>query len=101
MSVYGETRKLIVAPVGAAVAGLIMQGISTLNKLARAIEHRRVVSQMLQFDDYLLRDVGLTRADLCDAASEPIWSDPSHVLVSRAVERRAANRLRGRVRDEV
>lgn len=100
MSVYGETRKLIVAPVGAAVAALIMRGISMVNKLARAIEHRRVVRQMLQFDDYLLRDVGLTRSDLCDAASEPIWNDPSHVLVSRAVERRAANRLKARAREQ-
>ncbi len=98
MSVYGETRRLIVAPVGAVVAGLITHGISTVNKLARAVEHRRIVSQMLEFDDYLLRDVGLTRSDLRDAASEPIWSDPSHVLVSRAVERRAANRLKGRPR---
>ena len=47
--------------------------------------------QMLAgFDDRMLADIGLTRGDLRDAVSEPLWRDPTHVLVRRARERRWA-----------
>ena len=39
-------------------------------------------------DERMLRDIGLTRGDLRDAISEPLWRDPTAILVSRAGERR-------------
>ena len=43
---------------------------------------------LAQFDDRMLSDIGLTRSDLRDAYSEPLWRDPTHILASRAHERR-------------
>ena len=47
-------------------------------------------------DDRMLADIGLTRGDLRDAYSEPVWRDPTAILVSRAHERRI-NRRRARL----
>ena len=43
-------------------------------------------------DDRMLADIGLTRGDLRDAYSEPVWRDPTAILVSRAQERRVNRR---------
>jgi hypothetical protein len=43
-------------------------------------------------DDRMLADIGLTRGDLRDAYSEPVWNDPTAILVSRAHERRVNRR---------
>lgn len=95
---YGETRAAIVAPVGSALALVLLKMSNAAVKAARAIEHRRALRQLGQLDDHMLRDIGLTRGDLLDAASEPLWRDSTHVLVTRTVERRAAARLRARER---
>jgi len=55
---------------------------------ARAWKHRRDLQVLATFDDRMLRDIGLTRGDLRDAAAEPVWRDPTAVLVTRARERR-------------
>ena len=38
----------------------------------------------------MLADIGLTRADLRDAFSEPFWEDPTALLRERALERRVS-----------
>jgi hypothetical protein len=40
----------------------------------------------------MLADIGLTRGDVRDAFSEPVWSDPTAILVSRVNERRTSRR---------
>jgi hypothetical protein len=40
----------------------------------------------------MLADIGLTRGDVRDAYSEPVWRDPTAILVSRAHERRIHRR---------
>ncbi len=96
MSVYGETRTTIVAPVGTTLAHFLLQAAGLTMKVARAIERRHALNQLGRLDDHMLRDIGLTRSDVRDAASEPIWRDATHVLVTRSVERRAAAKLRAR-----
>ena len=39
-------------------------------------------------DRHMLADIGITRADLRDAFSEPFWEDPTALLRERAIERR-------------
>ena len=46
-------------------------------------------------DDRMLADIGLTRGDVRDAYSEPVWRDPTAILVSRAHERRINRRRTG------
>lgn len=53
--------------------------LNALNSMIRAwlkeLRNRRELNQLLQKDDRLLRDVGLTRADVEAALSKPISMD--------------------------
>ncbi|OYW60741.1 MAG: hypothetical protein B7X99_17135 [Rhizobiales bacterium 17-65-6] len=93
---YGETRATLVAPLSTPVARMLMQVAGFAVKAARAIENRRALAQLGQLDDHMLRDIGVTRADLNDAASEPMWRDGTQVLILRTTERRAAARMKAR-----
>ncbi len=57
-------------------------------RLARARRHRKQAAIMAQFDRRMLADLGISRADLRDAFSEPFWEDPTALLRERALERR-------------
>jgi len=57
-------------------------------RLARARRHRRQAAALAQFDRRMLADLGISRADLRDAFSEPFWEDPTALLRERALERR-------------
>lgn len=61
-------------------------------RLARAARHRRDLSLLAGLDERGLRDIGLTRGDVNDAISEPVWRDPTVVLRARSEERRQARR---------
>jgi uncharacterized protein YjiS (DUF1127 family) len=68
----------------------------------RAYKHRRDLQLLAGFDDRMLRDIGLTRGDLRDAVAEPLWRDPTNVLVMRAGDRRhGARGMRGAASFEV
>jgi uncharacterized protein YjiS (DUF1127 family) len=60
--------------------------------LVRAHKNRRDLQMLAGFDERMLRDIGLTRGDLRDAINEPLWRDPTNVLVMRVRERRQAIR---------
>ena len=59
-----------------------------LKNLARARRNRRQASQLAALDRHMLADIGITRADVRDAFSEPFWEDPTALLHERAIERR-------------
>ena len=59
------------------------------------IKNRRDAAMLAGLDDRMLADIGLTRGDLRDAYSEPVWRDPTAILVSRAHERRINRRRVG------
>ena len=52
-----------------------------------AIKHHRELAQLADRDDRMLADIGLTRGDLDDASSEPLWVDPTATLNERARHR--------------
>jgi uncharacterized protein YjiS (DUF1127 family) len=54
------------------------------------IRNRRRVRQLGELDDYLLADMGLTRADLREAYSVPIHHDPSLRLAVLVHEHRVS-----------
>ena len=60
--------------------------------LADAWRHRHDAAALASFDDRMLADIGLTRADLNDALAEPLWRDPTNVLARRQSERRRGRR---------
>ena len=59
-----------------------------LKQLVRARRHRREAHMLAGLDRHMLADIGITRADLRDAFSEPFWDDPTALLRERAIERR-------------
>jgi uncharacterized protein YjiS (DUF1127 family) len=61
-------------------------------RLVEAWRHRHDAAALAALDDHMLADIGLTRGDLNDALSEPLWRDPTSVLMRRQDERRWARR---------
>ena len=59
-----------------------------LKGLAQARRHRREAKALAGLDRRMLADIGITRADVCDAFSGPFWEDPTALLRERAIERR-------------
>jgi uncharacterized protein YjiS (DUF1127 family) len=90
-----QTQSLnAVSPFGrlAAVAGNL---VVRARDIAQTFKNRRDAASLAALDDRMLADIGLTRGDLRDAYSEPVWRDPTAILVSRALERRINRRRTG------
>ncbi len=68
-----------------AIGGVVANRVFAV---ARAIKHRHDAQMLAGLDERMLKDIGLTRSDLRDAYAEPLWRDPTSVLVERAGERR-------------
>jgi uncharacterized protein YjiS (DUF1127 family) len=49
-----------------------------------AIRHRHEVKHLAELDDRALKDIGLVRGDVEAALAEPLFRDPSSVLVRSA-----------------
>ncbi|WP_371344872.1 DUF1127 domain-containing protein [Ancylobacter sp. IITR112] len=92
MSFVGEVRRTPFSSFGTAASGLLVAVFMGSIQFIRAVARRRHIAQLGAFDDRMLRDIGLTRGDLLDASSGPLWHDPTALLVVRSVERRAARR---------
>ncbi len=58
----------------------------------RAMRNRRSVAKLLEWDEHMLRDIGITQGDVRSALSSPLAEDPSYRLGVMSVERRAAFR---------
>ncbi len=73
---------------------LAVDGITALLRFAanawRARRNRRAVANLLGFDDHLLADIGVTRADVASSIASSDWGDPSSHLTSLREERRSA-----------
>ena len=68
-----------------------------LKQVARARRNRREANILAGLDRHMLADIGITRADLRDAFSEPFWDDPTALLRERAIERRIGSPRASRV----
>ena len=90
MSFYSDTQT---PSLGAwlvnSVAGSIGNG---LRSLLQTIKNRRDATILAGMDEHMLADIGLTQGDVRDAFSEPVWRDPTAILVSRAHDRRVNRR---------
>src|SRR6185369_12313292 len=77
-----------------AFASVVALVTSWLKELARARRHRREANILAGLDRRMLADIGITRADVRDAFSEPFWDDPTALLRERALERRVSASVR-------
>ena len=73
----------IMSFAGTTVLGTIARAVASL---AKALQHRREIKHLAEFDDRMLKDIGLVRSDVDGALSEPLFRNPSTVLV-RSAER--------------
>jgi uncharacterized protein YjiS (DUF1127 family) len=71
-----------------AFASLLAVVTHWLKKLARTRRNWNEATTLASLDRRMLADMGITRADLHDAFSEPFWEDPTALLRERAIERR-------------
>jgi len=72
---------------------VLVQWISRAGRdLVRNLKHRREIKALAELDDRLLKDVGLTRADVQGALSESLLHNPSVVLVRSAQRHSRAER---------
>ena len=60
---------------------LLGQVVRSLVGLVTALRHRREVMNLAEFDDHMLKDIGLMRGDVSSALAEPLFLNPSWVLV--------------------
>ena len=90
MTTISQTRtaSLFAQTVNAIAGSLVVRA----RHFAQLVKSRRDATMLAGLDDRMLADIGLTRGDLRDAYSEPVWSDPTAILVSRAHERRVNRR---------
>ena len=66
--------------------------------LERAAAGRRALHQLAAADDRMLKDIGLDRSDLRNAAAQPIYHDPTQLLAGRVNETRTHQPVRIRDR---
>jgi uncharacterized protein YjiS (DUF1127 family) len=90
MTFYSDTQTTSqVARLVNAVAGIVAL---RLREFVQSVKNRHDATMLAGLDDRMLADIGLTRGDVRDAFSEPVWRDPTNLLVSRAHERRINRR---------
>jgi len=100
MTTQAETCKTAAEPFGRTIAYLAGTFASRVRLVVLAFKNRRDAAVLASFDDRMLADIGLTRSDLREAFSEPLWRDPSPILVNRVMGHRrwrTAPPLSGRV----
>jgi len=72
----------------ASIPVLLAQAAYGARRLLRNFRNRADAAVLVGVDDGMLADIGLTRCDVRDAFSEPMWRDPTSLLRARANERR-------------
>lgn len=78
-----------------AFASVLVLVTHWLKEMLRARRHRREAGRLAGLDRRMLADIGINRADLRDAFSEPFWQDPTALLRERASERRLSRVEKG------
>lgn len=76
---------------GASLTGALL---AYAGRLWRVMQHRREVNRLLNVDDRMLADIGLTRSEVEGALETPLHVDPSMQLVRARQARRIAGRRR-------
>ena len=87
----------ITAGLSAALANVVVVLALGARQRVVAFKHRRELERLVDLDDRLLSDLGLTRDDLRNALSVSLWSDPTTVLTRRIAELRSARHRRSAV----
>ena len=74
MSTHLLTNRSAILPV------LARQIAARAVQMVKAITNRRSVHALYDYDERMLKDIGLTRSDVTAALDSPLTDDPSHHL---------------------
>ena len=88
-----------VLPLGAAIPARAFGSFAAaaaraVKAFVRARRNRRDALALAGLDRSMLKDIGISRADLNDAFSSPFWEDPTTLLSERAIEARLNRALK-------
>jgi uncharacterized protein YjiS (DUF1127 family) len=78
--------------IGERIQHVIEVSAARVAAVWQAAKNRRDVNRLLEWDDRMLRDIGLTQNDVRAALSGTVAEDPSSRLSLLSSERRAADR---------
>jgi uncharacterized protein YjiS (DUF1127 family) len=87
MTTYAATWKSAAEPFSRLIFAAAALVKVRLLRLAAAFRHRHDATVLMRFDDRMLADIGLTRRDVREAFSEPVWRDPTDLLAERVAGR--------------
>jgi uncharacterized protein YjiS (DUF1127 family) len=95
--ISGEQRRFamrnaalfIASQHGPAEAGLLHSILRTVGNIAKRWKSRTEVARLVDFDDHMLADIGLSRGDVREALDLPFWNDPGNSLQFRAARNRS------------
>ena len=87
MTNLANTDHIVSARSSIAAAGTF----AALRQLWRNWKARRAVTRLDEFDDYMLRDIGVTRLDVRWASELPLSSNAALELEKRSLRRRTGN----------
>jgi len=88
MTSHAAAWKSATEPFGRAIATAAALVMNRIRQAAVAFRHRHDAAILLRLDDRMLADIGLTRRDVREAFNEPLWNDPTVLLVNRIAPRR-------------
>jgi uncharacterized protein YjiS (DUF1127 family) len=89
MTSHAAAWKSATEPFGRAFATVAVLVMNRIRQVAVAFRHRHDATILLRLDDRMLADIGLTRRDVREAFNEPLWNDPTVLLVNRIAPGRA------------
>jgi hypothetical protein len=88
MACIAESQRASSQPFTLPFGGAYEWVVRGLGGITRAVAGRRALRNLASFDDRMLKDIGLSRSDLRNAAAEPIYRDPTAILAGRVDESR-------------
>jgi uncharacterized protein YjiS (DUF1127 family) len=88
MTCIAESQRASSQPFSLPFGGAYEWIVRGLGGIARAMAGRRALKDLAGFDDRMLKDIGLNRSDLRNAAAEPLYRDPTAILAGRVDETR-------------
>jgi uncharacterized protein YjiS (DUF1127 family) len=79
-------------PIGERLQRVVEVSTARVAAVWRAVQNRRAVNRLSEWDDRMLGDIGLTRNDVNSALAGRVTEDPSARLTVFSSERRSAMR---------
>ena len=90
MTSHAEAWKSAAEPLGRVIFAVAALVTMRLRRLAAVFQNRHDAAVLQGLDDRMLADIGLTRRDVREAFNEPVWRDPTELLVDRVARCRPA-----------